>query len=67
MQRVIPLNSATWRAPVPLDERVSRALLAAQLLFICRLAICADVLRWFVIQKQTDGASIAVRHSLPKG
>jgi hypothetical protein len=24
------------------------------------------VLRWYVIQKQTDGASIAVRHSFPK-
>src|SRR4029079_16236380 len=39
---------------------------AAQLLFICRLVIRVGVLRWFVIQKQTDGASIAVRHSFPK-
>jgi hypothetical protein len=40
---------------------------SAQLLFICGLAICMGVLRWFVIQNKTDGASIAVRHSFPKG
>ena len=32
---------------------------AAQFPFICRLPICVRMLRWFVIQKQTDGARIA--------
>ena len=50
-----------WLRPVE-PRGVNVAFVAAQLLFICRLAICVGVLRWFVIQKQTDGASIAVRH-----